>query len=710
MPIEQIDIVTNIQTGDANISINQLKENIKIFKDVLNEAEVGSKEYNEALTKTAEAQSELSRINKDLKTATDEVTKSNTTNTNSVKALRDNLKSYRSDLLNLEEGTEEYNTTLLKAADAQRRLREMTENIKFSQQDWDTTLAQVSTGVAGLVGGMNALRGITALLGIDNENLNQTFVQLQAGMSIVQGFQALAGGIEATRDAFVALKATMLSNPLTAVALAIAAITAATVAYISSAKDQNNELEQQIVNQQKLKNLEIDKYISSENEALEYQLRLLSAQGISQKEQLIFRKNELRAIYNKVKAAELEANAIYHTLQMENLRAGRIGALNKEVAAAYEELRKARDNSNEAAKNLNAAIKDYNVLIVSERSGTLESSNSHSSKNENLEKEKNYTIELTDAIQDLIDFDKEVALNRTKETASISELIGLKQEEINVNTELMLIQQEILNSGATDEQKIEAAKELLRLKQEDLTLNQEQFALTQQEEQFKLETEAALSPEELEEGAISPEAQAKLNEMWLLVENEELTLDERKQALDDYNKYYKKASDDKKKIDDIDIKNRKQLNSALISSMQAMSAIVGEETAEGKAIAVAATTIATYQAAQQAYLSAFKPTATVASPFIGAGFAAAAVISGIANVKKILDVKVPGNSTGSAPSSVSAPVPSIPTFSQPIVETHNNMTGYEEEIINKPQKVYIVESEIIDSINKVEIIDTETSF
>jgi len=92
--------------------------------------------------------------------------------------------------------------------------------------------------------------------------------------------------------------------------------------------------------------------------------------------------------------------------------------------------------------------------------------------------------------------------------------------------------------------------------------------------------------------------------------------------------------------------------------------IFGENTAIGKAAAVAQTTIATYQAAVESYKS------LAGIPVVGVGLgiaaAAAAVAAGLANVKKILAVKsgLPGDTGGggSAPTSITSSVPAQRTF------------------------------------------------
>lgn len=80
-----------------------------------------------------------------------------------------------------------------------------------------------------------------------------------------------------------------------------------------------------------------------------------------------------------------------------------------------------------------------------------------------------------------------------------------------------------------------------------------------------------------------------------------------------------------------------------------IATIAGENTAVGKAAAVAATAISTFQAATSSYASL--ASIPIVGPVLGAAAAAAAVVAGLANVKKILSVKsgLPGEGSVSAP-------------------------------------------------------------
>jgi hypothetical protein len=92
-----------------------------------------------------------------------------------------------------------------------------------------------------------------------------------------------------------------------------------------------------------------------------------------------------------------------------------------------------------------------------------------------------------------------------------------------------------------------------------------------------------------------------------------------------------------------------------------IASLLGEQTAAGKAAAIAQATISTYQSAVQSYQSLSG--IPIIGPALGAAAAGVAVASGIANVKKILAVKTPnGGGGGSAPTATAVQAPNAPQF------------------------------------------------
>ena len=168
------------------------------------------------------------------------------------------------------------------------------------------------------------------------------------------------------------------------------------------------------------------------------------------------------------------------------------------------------------------------------------------------------------------------------------------------------------------------------------------------------------------------------------------------------------AANDKKKI------ARKRTTANVImdiasSMFGSLSSILGEESKAGKAFAVAQATIDTYKAANAAYASlAGIP---VVGPGLGAAAAAAAVLAGVANVKKILEVPDDGKETSTPSASQSIVRPNISlSDSLPTQLTQNLMTDSELSEMNKPTRVYVTETDISDTMNKVEVTENNASF
>lgn len=138
-----------------------------------------------------------------------------------------------------------------------------------------------------------------------------------------------------------------------------------------------------------------------------------------------------------------------------------------------------------------------------------------------------------------------------------------------------------------------------------------------------------------------------------------------------------------------------------------MAQIAGEETKAGKAFAVTQAVIDTYAAANSAYAS--MAGIPYVGPALGIAAAAAAIASGIANVKTILSTKVSATETSVSLPSGSAVTP--PALSMPPIEYTRNLLGNKEtDELNKPTKVYVLESDITDAQNRVKVTEDNASF
>lgn len=125
------------------------------------------------------------------------------------------------------------------------------------------------------------------------------------------------------------------------------------------------------------------------------------------------------------------------------------------------------------------------------------------------------------------------------------------------------------------------------------------------------------------------------------------------------------------------------------SAMNSFAKLVGENSKEGKALSVAATLISTYSSAQKAYESQFTPIPTPDSPIRGTIAAAAAVASGLANVKAIMKVDSKGETSAGAKPSVQAP-----SFNVVGTSSTDQLAQAVSGKVNEPLKAYVVGKDI----------------
>ena len=149
------------------------------------------------------------------------------------------------------------------------------------------------------------------------------------------------------------------------------------------------------------------------------------------------------------------------------------------------------------------------------------------------------------------------------------------------------------------------------------------------------------------------------------------------------------------KLNELKAQARQKQLAGIGNALSQTSDLLGEATAEGKALAIASAGISTFLTAQQAYQAAFQPVPTVASPVLGAIFAAVAVAGGLANIAKIAAVKVPGGKGGGRGGvSGGASAPPAPSFNLVQGTGTNQISQSINNQNQNPQKSYVVSKDV----------------
>lgn len=229
-------IILKVGTTEAVKSVNDLKSNIKELKKTLGELEIGSDEYQSVLKELTVNQNAL----KDAMYATtgtmDDVVgaaKGLTSSYNSlVRQMADLKKEWRATndearRNEIGQQIDELNAKLKEmdssvgnfgrnvgnyvshwegmpeiTKDFGTAMRESMEAIEPTKQKFES-IGKIASGVAS---GFAMVQGAAALLGVENEDLQKTFVKLQAAMALAQGASGLGGLVEGLGRAKVAFQ------------------------------------------------------------------------------------------------------------------------------------------------------------------------------------------------------------------------------------------------------------------------------------------------------------------------------------------------------------------------------------------------------------------------------------------------------------------------------------------------------------------------
>ena len=240
---EEIKKVVKIETSGGSQSVKDLRDQVEKLREILKTLDSTSDEYKSTLDELKTAQDNLSSAIKTNKTEVEAAEGSynalskqmsalkkqwKATNDEAeraslgkeIKAINDQLKEFDKSIGNnqrnvgnyagsfqgLKEeirqardimagaarGSDEYAAAAKRAAEASNQLRDMQKEIAMGSAGLDNKLAVTSSIMSSISGGFAAAQGAMALFGAESENLQKTFVKLQAAMSMTQGFKALA--------------------------------------------------------------------------------------------------------------------------------------------------------------------------------------------------------------------------------------------------------------------------------------------------------------------------------------------------------------------------------------------------------------------------------------------------------------------------------------------------------------------------------------
>jgi hypothetical protein len=261
------------------------------------------------------------------------------------------------------------------------------------------------------------------------------------------------------------------------------------------------------------------------------------------------------------------------------------------------------------------------------------------------------------------------------------------------------------NRAKAEEERIAAQKAALDKEyQAELDAYNKRVALRTKESQELIDASLTLSEKRAAEKK-KEEEQAKIDaELLGIMQNSVLGKSIENQIAANATKLAndKATSDAAIAIATAEAESKRVLLETTASALTNLSLVAGRETVAGKALAIASSIINTYQGATKALAQG-----GIAGPIAAAGIIAA----GLASVKQIVSVKVPGAAGGGQ--SVSAPSLNAGSPLNPTTIASNQVTLDQRSINaigNKAIRAYVVESEISAAQQKVRRIQRQTTF
>lgn len=803
MAQNEIVNVLTIKTEDSQKTIKGLKKEISDLKKVLDNAVIGTEEFEQA--------------NRDLKVAQNELKAAMTGQKQSVEALDGSYDALVQEMAKLKK---EWRATAdvvkredlgkqidiindqLKELDAtignnQRKVGAYAEEIgkvlaknsndidglagsvagnaatfkqALAEQDdatisTRTKLESVQKVTAGLASGYAAIQGATALLGIENENLEKTFVKLQATMAIAQGVGGMKDLVEGLSRGKVAFAGAtngvkMFIKGLSGVQKAIigTGIGALVVAVglLIANWDKVNKVLEKFINKETsadaaakrltetYKNLANE--IKNTNTEREREIELLKAEGKSNKEILEKQLSDAQAdlaIYNKTRK-ELYKQISTWDYNMANVVGYKKPKDYDQVKANYDALIVTISETNNTITNLQNKIraeeiianrtaeetkKNNAVKIAEERSKAIQEI--HKSE---LDAEGVELYNLGEQYKEYINLFK----GNKKMLGKINEwyynqrlIIAKKYIDAEIAEEQKLISDQEKLDKENFEKRVAASEKRLNSRLGNIDAGAEKQTYLNERrkpsgngeinaidnELSKLETLKNITNETLNLKLAAIEAEQALFEQssarWMELENQKVALREQtNRTLGELSEQYYEQEKNRNRVLAGSITN------TFTAALSSASAIIGAlqegidtTTKEGfernKKMQIANATIQMLVGITSALAGAYT---TKSGPWdwILAGIQAATIATTggiqIANIKK---QTFDGGGSSSTPSVT-------PTMglsdNLPVSYTRNLMGDMETDTLNAAQRVYILESDIDESLRKVEVRDNNTNF
>lgn len=539
----------------------------------------------------------------------------------------------------------------------------------------DKKFVALGGAVQGAVAGFSALQGAMGLFADKNKEVEQLLLKVQSAMALQQGISGIAGSI----DSFKLLAGTIKTQVVAAFTTLKGAMMATGIGLITSA------IAFLVTNFESVKKVLYDTFPAlkglGDNMDRIKQIAMGVGNAIMQ-----FLAAPISAIVKVIQgdfkgAFESLKNGVAFT---KNFRAGE----QKEIKDQADEREKIRQEELKKEQEANKKKLEEQKRAAAERLRKLQ---------EQQEKERQLSLAADKVLDDA---------RRSKLTEQqIAEEDAIRKFEESKKTLLAAGKKDFTAIEEQRESEIAAIRKKYKDAEDERLKKIEEDRIKKEQDELAKKTDRLLK--DAENDALSFEERlAKIQERQAL-ENQIVFASEEERK--------KFISENEIAITDIkNLEEEARIANAQFAADQlsAIAQLAGQDTAAGKALSVAAATISTYLSAQKAYESQFKPVAIVDSPVRGAIAAGVAIATGIANVKKILSVQVPGKGGagkgGGGAAGISTAAPIAPQLATAVEATQVN-TAAVNQMGNRAARAYVLNSDIQNENQRNAYIDRNAS-
>lgn len=114
----------------------------------------------------------------------------------SLKDLRNELKGFKDQMSNLEEGSDAFLDIAKQAGEVKHQIDEINESVKGASADFGDMVGNVTNVAAGITGAFQAVAGGLQAMGVESEAIDEAIVKMQGLMAVTQGLSAVDDGIK----------------------------------------------------------------------------------------------------------------------------------------------------------------------------------------------------------------------------------------------------------------------------------------------------------------------------------------------------------------------------------------------------------------------------------------------------------------------------------------------------------------------------------